>query len=90
MTTKNSQIFQTLVQGFSFWMKHGKELYVGDSMVVKPDEPYKGHTCGHGRPKSPDFSSMNFMVIGKFFSKTSITIRQHQHHLFCSPPTQFY
>jgi hypothetical protein len=43
MTTENSQLFQTLVQGFSFWMKHGKELCVGDSMVVKLDEPYKGH-----------------------------------------------
>jgi len=43
MTTKNFQLFQTLVQGFSFWMKHEKELCVGDSVVVKFDEPYKGH-----------------------------------------------
>ncbi len=37
-------------------------------------------TCGHGRPKSPNFSSMNSMVTGEFFSKASTTIRQHQHH----------
>ncbi len=43
MTTENSQLFQTLVQGFSFWMKHGKEFCVGDSVVVEPNEPYEGH-----------------------------------------------
>jgi hypothetical protein len=37
-------------------------------------------TCGHVRPKSPNFSSMNSMVTGEFFSKASTTIRQHQHH----------
>jgi len=31
-------------------------------------------TCGHGRPKSPNFSSMNSMVTGEFFSKASTTI----------------
>jgi hypothetical protein len=34
MTTKNSQLFRTLVQGFSLWMRHGKEFCVGDSVVV--------------------------------------------------------
>jgi hypothetical protein len=29
MTTKNSQLFQTSVQGFSFWMRHGKEFHIG-------------------------------------------------------------
>jgi hypothetical protein len=43
MTTENSQFFQTSVQGFSFWMRHGKEFYVGDSVVVELDEPYEGH-----------------------------------------------
>jgi hypothetical protein len=43
MTIGNFQLLKTLVQGFSFWMRHGKELCVGDSMVVKVDEPYKGH-----------------------------------------------
>ncbi len=56
-----------------------KEFCVGDSVVVELDEPTKG-TCGHGRPKSPNFSSMNSMVTGEFFSKASSTIRQHQHH----------
>jgi hypothetical protein len=43
MTIENSQLLKTLVQGFSFWMRHGKELWVGYSVVVKFDEPYKGH-----------------------------------------------
>jgi hypothetical protein len=43
MTTENSQLFKTSVQGFSFWMSHGKEFCVGDSVVVEPDEPYEGH-----------------------------------------------
>jgi len=29
MTIENFQLFQTLVQGFSFWMKHGKEFHIG-------------------------------------------------------------
>ncbi len=43
MTTKNPQLFQTSVQGFSFWMRHGKEFLLGDSMVIEPDVPYEGH-----------------------------------------------
>ncbi len=79
MTTENSQLFQTSVQGFSFWMRHGKEFCVGDSVVVELDEPYEGHmwTC---KAKITNFSSMNSMVTGEFFSKASTTIRQHQHH----------
>jgi phosphoribosylformylglycinamidine (FGAM) synthase-like amidotransferase family enzyme len=30
MTTENSKLFQTSIQGFSFWMRHGKEFCVGD------------------------------------------------------------
>jgi hypothetical protein len=43
MTTENFQLFQTSVQGFSFWMRHGKEFRVGDSVVIEPNEPYEGH-----------------------------------------------
>jgi hypothetical protein len=43
MTIENSQLFQTSVQGFSFWMRHGKEFCVGNSVVVELNEPYEGH-----------------------------------------------
>jgi hypothetical protein len=43
MTTKSFQPFQTLFQGFSFWMKHGKDFRVGDLVVVEPNEPYERH-----------------------------------------------
>jgi hypothetical protein len=43
MTTKSFQLFQILVQGFSFWMRHGKEFCIGDSMVVELDQPYERH-----------------------------------------------
>jgi hypothetical protein len=43
MTTENSQLFQTSVQGFSFWTRHGNEFCVGDFVVVELDEPNEGH-----------------------------------------------
>jgi hypothetical protein len=54
-------------------MKHGKEFYVGDSVVVEPNEPYEGHMWTW-KVKITHFSSMNSMVTREFFSKASTTI----------------
>jgi hypothetical protein len=79
MTIENSQLFKTSVQEFSFWMSHGKELRVGDSVDVEPDEPYEGHMWTP-KAKITQFFIHEFYGDRRVFSKASTTIRQHQHY----------
>ncbi|CAM6035755.1 unnamed protein product [Sphagnum compactum] len=60
-------------------MRHGKEFFIGDSVVIEPNAPYEGHMWTW-KAKITQFFIHESYGDKRVFSKASTTIRQHQHH----------